>query len=56
MKQMIAETKHWNHAINIGESISNLSILNKVLLTNTVRIEITLKTNNQIYNTIIKDK
>jgi len=42
VKQIIAETKHWNHAINIGASTSSLSILNKVLFTNTVRIEITL--------------
>lgn len=39
MKQIIAETKHWNHTMNIGASTSNLSTLNKVLFTNTVRIE-----------------
>lgn len=42
VKQIIAETKHWNHAINMGASTSSLSVLNKVLLTNTVKIEITL--------------
>lgn len=43
MKHIIAETKHWNHAINIGASTSNLSILSKVLFTNTVKIEIILQ-------------
>lgn len=42
LKQIIAETKHWNHAINIGASTSNLSILNNVLFTNTVKIETNL--------------
>lgn len=43
MKQMNAETKHWNHAINMGAFTFNLSALNNVLFTNTVNIEITLK-------------
>lgn len=42
VKQIIAETKHWNHAINIGASTSNVSILNNVLFTNTVKMDITL--------------
>lgn len=41
-KQIMAETKHWNHTINIGASTSNWSRLNKVLFTNTVKMEITL--------------
>lgn len=43
VKQMIAETKHWNHAINIGASISNFSMFSNVLFTNTVKMEINLK-------------
>lgn len=41
-KQMTAETKHWNHAIKMGASMSSLSALNSVLFTNTVVIEIIL--------------
>lgn len=41
-KQMTAETKHWNHAIKMGASMSSLSALSSVLFTNTVVIEITL--------------
>lgn len=48
-KHIIAETKHWNHAINIGASTSNLSILNKVLFTNTVKIEIILKKTKKVH-------
>lgn len=49
VKQILAETKHWNHAINIGASTSNVSILNNVLFTNTVKIENTLKKNELKY-------